>query len=498
MPQGYAAELHADSPTTRSVRGRDDPRVARAATAVFLVLCAEVLFSVPYRTIFLATHSPGKSWVIAVLGLLFCGAVYAQRHRLFAAIVRVAERLPRGLQSAGVTVGIGLALRLLWVLRFHPPLASDGAGYFTEATNLAQRHFYDGTFWPPGFPLFLSPFLAVLGAHFWVATFVGMLLFAVTTLVTRRVARQMTGSDRAASLAGWVLAVWPGYIAVVGINSKEALISCIFAAVMGLLYGSRTWSGRQLWVATIGVGVLCGLGALTQPGLMLLPAAILLAEFLLTRRLAPALLRTVVATVAMGCAILPWTVRNYVDYGRVIAISTNGGSVFYRANNPNANASYSAEGEVALPKDTIAADREGYAMAREWITHHPLAFTVLAIRKQVVFWGDDGDGVYEGLKRNQSPSVLLYSGLKLLTSVYWLALWLVLLCCFRPLTQSPDWPAWFGVAFLPLAYQFAIDSVYESGSRHHLAQTSCMAVLIACAFTAIERRRSLALTYPVA
>ncbi len=141
MPQGYAAELHADSPTTRSVRGRDDPRVARAATAVFLVLCAEVLFSVPYRTIFLATHSPGKSWVIAVLGLLFCGAVYAQRHRLFAAIVRVAERLPRGLQSAGVTVGIGLALRLLWVLRFHPPLASDGAGYFTEATNLAQRHF---------------------------------------------------------------------------------------------------------------------------------------------------------------------------------------------------------------------------------------------------------------------------------------------------------------------------------------------------------------------
>ena len=402
----------------------------------------------------------------------------------------MAGSFPASLQSAGATIACGLLLRLAWVLRFHPPLASDGAGYFTEATNLGQRHFYDGTFWPPGFPLFLSPFVAVLGAHFWVSLLVGMLLFAATVLLTRRVARQMTGSGRAAVLAGWVLALWPGSIAVVGINSKEALISCMFAAVMGLLYGSRVWAGQRLWLATAGVGVLCGCAALTQPGLLLLPVAILLAELLLTRRVRPALLRTVVATAAMVCTILPWTARNYVVFGRLIPISSNGGSVFYRANNAHANAAYSAEGEVVLPKDTIAADREGYAMAKDWITHHPLAFTVLAVRKQVVFWGDDGDGVYEGLRRNQSPNILLYSGLKLLTSVYWWALWIALLCCWRPLTHALDWPAWFGVAFLPLAYQWAIDSVYESGSRHHLAHTSCVAVLVACAFTAVERRRS--------
>ena len=382
------------------IRGRNVP--ARVAAFVFLALCLEVLFSVPYRTIYLATHSAGKSWVVAAAAMLLCGVIFALRHRLYAVVEGAATRLPAGLQSAGVTVATGLLLRLLWVLRFHPPLASDGAGYFTEATNLAQRHFYDGTFWPPGFPLFLSPFLMVFGSHFWVAVFVGMLLFTVTTLLARRVARQMTGSDSAASLAGWVLALWPGYIAVVGINSKEALISCMFAAMMGLLYGSRVWVGGRLWLATVGVGVLCGFAALTQPGLLLLPAVILLAEFLLTRHIGSAALRTAVATAAMVCTILPWTVRNYVEYGRVIPISSNGGSVFYRANNPCANASYSAEGEVVLPKDEIAADREGYAMARQWITNHPLVFTALAIRKQVVFWGDDGDGVYEGLKRNQS------------------------------------------------------------------------------------------------
>jgi 4-amino-4-deoxy-L-arabinose transferase-like glycosyltransferase len=497
MPEAYVAELHRLSPTSHSVSRRSST-IARAATVVFLALCLEVLFSVPYRTIYLATHSAHKAWGVAVLGLLFCALILILRYPLYAAIDALAERVPMGLQSAGATVAAGLVLRLLWVWRFHPPLASDGAGYFSEATDLAQRQFYDGTFWPPGFPLFLSPFVAVLGAHFWVAVFVGMLLFLVTVLLTRRVARQITGSDRAASLAGWVLALWPGYIAVVGINSKEALISCIFAAVMGLLYGSRVWAGRRLWLATLGAGVLCGFAALTQPGLMLLPAVLLSAEFLLTRRLAPTVLRTAVATVGMVCTILPWTVRNYVDYGRLIPISSNGGSVFYRANNPHANASYSAEGEVALPKDTIVADREGYAMAKDWITHHPLAFTALAIRKQVVFWGDDGDGVYEGLKRNQSPSVLLYSSLKLLTSVYWWGLWMVLLCCIEPMTRALDWPAWFAVAFLPLAYQWAIDSVYESGSRHHLAQTSCMAILMACAFVAVERQRSLAAADAVA
>jgi 4-amino-4-deoxy-L-arabinose transferase-like glycosyltransferase len=491
MPAAYDEQLHRLSPVEDGFSRQAGP-VARMAAYAFLALGLEVLFSVPYRTVYLATHSAPKSWVVAVLGLLFCAAVYRMRHRIYAAVDGAARRLPASMQSATVTLAVGLVLRLLWVMLFHPPLASDGAGYFTEATNLAQRHFYDGTFWPPGFPLFLCPFLAVLGAHFWVAVFVGMLLFVVTTLITRRVARQITGSDGAAALAGWVLALWPGYIAVVGINSKEALISCLFAAMMGLLYGSRAWAGRRLWLATAGVGVLCGFAALTQPGLMLLPVAILLAEFLLTRRIAPTVLRTAFATVAMICAILPWTVRNYVDYGRIIPISSNGGSVFYRANNPHANASYSAEGEVVLPKDTIAADREGYAMAKEWITHHPLAFGALAIRKQVVFWGDDGDGVYEGLKRNQSPSVLLYSGLKLVTSLYWFGLWLALLCCFKSLTRALDWPAWFAVAFLPLAYQWAIDSVFESGSRHHLAHTSCVAVLIACAFAAIQRLQRLA------
>lgn len=466
--------------------------IALLTTGAFLAICVETLFSVPYRTIHLATHSAPRSWVVGLLGLAICALVYRSRHRLGRSAETLREMLPASRRSLLASLTVGVLLRLLWVICFHPPLASDGKGYFIEATNVAQRHFYDGTFWPPGFPLFLSPFIMLLGAHFYVAVLVGMLLFAGTLVLTRQVTLQMTGSAGAAALSGWLLALWPGYIAIVDINSKEALIACILPLVMGLLYGSGTWMGKRLWLAMLGIGVLCGFAALTQPGLMLFPSVVFLAQWLITRRFPAALLRTTVATCAMAATILPWTIRNYVDYGRVIPISSNGGSVFYRANNPRANASYSAEGETVLPADTVAADREGYGMAKEWITHHPGAFLMLAVRKQVVYLGDDGDGVYEGLKRNQSPSTLLYAGLKGLTSLYWFLLWLALLCCCRSLFRSARWPLWFGVAFLPFTYQWVIDSIYESGSRHHMAHVSCVAVLVSCAWASIQQERSTA------
>ena len=454
----------------------------RLTSFVFLALCLETLFSVPYRTLHLATHSAVRAWIAGLLGLVLSGVVYAMRRRVGNFATRCMSLLPSGRASLLLALTVGLLLRMLWILRFHPPLASDGAGYFDEATDLAQRHFYAGAFWPPGFPLFLTPFVALFGAHYFVAALCGFLLFAATLILTCRVTLQMTASHRAAAFSGWLLALWPGYITIVGINSKEALLAFLLTMIMGLLYFTREGQGSRVWLALVAIGLLSGFAALTQPGMLLFPAVILVAEWLLTKQFSAALLRTIVAGCAMIAAIAPWTARNYIELGRFIPISSNGGSVFYRANNPNANASYSAEGQVLLPKDEITADREGNRMAVEWITHHPAAFAKLAIRKQVVFLGDDGDGVYEGLKRNQSPSPLLYGVLKGVTSLYWFLLWLGLLCCCPALFRAPRWPIWFGVAFLPFLYQWMIDFIFESGSRHHFAHVSCLAVLTAAAF----------------
>ena len=192
----------------------------------------------------------------------------------------------------------------------------------------------------------------------------------------------------------------------------------------------------------------------------------------------------------MLATVLPWTIHNYRSYGRFILISTNGGSVFYTANNAHANASYSEESQQALPKDPIAADKEGYRLGKQWVRQHPAAFVVLAIRKQVVFLGDDGDGVYEGLKRGRSPSALQYNVLKGITSLYWFGLWLGLLCCYKPFFRSRDWAELLAVAFLPFAYQWAIDSVFESGSRHHMAHVACIAILLSVSLASVTNQSS--------
>jgi hypothetical protein len=177
-------------------------------------------------------------------------------------------------------------------------------------------------------------------------------------------------------------------------------------------------------------------------------------------------------------------------FHRMVLISTNGGSVFYRANNPLANANYSAEGEVPLPKDEFAADKLGYKMADDWIAHHPAEFAALMVEKQVVLLGDDALGAYETLKRGLNPSPVFYASVKGISNLFWLVLWTVLLFGTPLLFRLGNWRLWFGLLFLPLLYQWAIDSFFESGPRHHVPYVALIAVLVGMALSSAAQQES--------
>jgi len=81
------------------------------------------------------------------------------------------------------------------------------------------------------------------------------------------------------------------------------------------------------------------------------------------------------------------------------------------------------------------------------------------------------------LKRDQNPSVLLYSSVKGICNLFWLAIWTGLLLGLPLLFRQKKWQIWFGLLFLPLLYQWAIDSVFESGPRHHIPYLALMAVM---------------------
>jgi 4-amino-4-deoxy-L-arabinose transferase-like glycosyltransferase len=315
----------------------------------------------------------------------------------------------------------------------------------------------------------------IFGAHQWVTVLCAMLLFFVTYFITCGLAEGLAGSP-AVRVAAPVLALWPGYLTVVGINSKEALLACLVTGAM-LLYLRGTDRGRSGLLYFAAAGACIGFATLTQPGYMLFPGVILCYELLRSRGIWKSLGYTALFTLALVAVVAPWTYRNYLTFHRPVIVSTNGGSVFYRANNPDANASYAAEGANPLPQDEFAADKQGYKEAEAWIAHHPLDFLTLAVRKQVVYLGDDGIGIYESLKRDQNPPKLLYAALKAICSLYWIILWIVLLFAFINFPARTQSFTVYCLCAFPVVYQWGIDSVFESGSRHHIAYVGLIAAL---------------------
>jgi 4-amino-4-deoxy-L-arabinose transferase-like glycosyltransferase len=455
---------------------------SQIAKLLFVFLCVEAYFSISYRGVFLITHSLLLSWAAVVIVFIFIAICYRFRDLLLKAMKSFFPE--RWVQSCGwlwSCVAIGLLLRLAWVLSFPTTLKADGIAYYDVAASMTKGS-YTGVFWPPGLPIVLTPFMMVFGTHPWVTILVSLLLFMATCSVTWMLARELSGRITA-GISVAILAFWPGYLTIVGINSKEGLIAFLLPAAM-LLYLRSFRNPRRNWALLAGFGILIGFATLTQPACILFPFVIILTELIRRANFRTALKRTVVFGLGMLIMILPWTYRNEHVVGHFILVTVNGGSVFYRANNPLANASYSPEGTIHLPDDVYEANRIGYAEGKKWILHHPGAFVVLAVRKQIVYLGDDGIGVYETLKRGLRPSEALYGGAKAICSAYWLMLWIILLMACPRVFSTKRWWMWYGLCFLPVTYQWAIDTVFESGSRHHISDVALLAILVGHALSA--------------
>ena len=470
------------------------PRLARAA---FVLFCVESLFSVPYLSVLLFRGSVILASTAALCVLAVVGTLFAFRNSLLPLLGRLL-RAP----SIGNRVWLsfwlifGLALRLAWALLFPVALKSDHLAYFQGAAILAEGHTGTGAYWPPGFSLFLAPFFMLFGAHRWVAQLCALLFFVATYLLTYALANRIQGG-LTSRIAPMLVAIWPGYFTEAGINIKEVFLAALVPAAIFLYWkasdcrsaraaglGSEpdSWPGpngaRFRWGFVIAAGLCMGFAALTQPGYLLFPAVTLGVEMLRAKSVLQAVGRTAVFSIAFVFAILPWTYRNYLVFHHIVLITAGGGSVFYGANNPLATGNYIPEGEISLPKDQFEADRLGYKMAKDWILHHPGDFAALMVRKQVVFLGDDADGAYETLKRDLNPPVALYASVKGISNLFWLVLWTVLLLGSPLLFRLSNWRLWFGLLFLPLLYQWAIDTVFQSGGRHHIPYVALIGVLV--------------------
>jgi hypothetical protein len=276
-------------------------------------------------------------------------------------------------------------------------------------------------------------------------------------------------------------------VLLTGVAAKELLLCATLPWIVLLIV--RAFDGLRARLLAATAGLLIGLCALVQPSAQLLPALMPVYGWIRRARAKQILILTLLMAGAMAIAIAPWTFRNFLAFGTVVPIATNGGSNLYRANNALATGGYTTRGEIDLGDlPELSADREGKRLAREWIVNNPAAFLQLAWKKQLLFLGDDSAGAYYSLKTatlgksapDASPAnSRLFIAAKAGSNVFWLSYWILLFAAMAHVVGSrrviPDRNLLVPLVFL---YFFAIHSVFESNGRYHVPLLGTLCVML--------------------
>jgi 4-amino-4-deoxy-L-arabinose transferase-like glycosyltransferase len=403
---------------------------------------------------------------------------------------QVAERFARMSTSAWLITCFvaGLALRLLWVWHYPAPQQSDQATYFALGRGLVENHSYGFqhgglAYWPPGFPFFLAIWFFLFGVKSWVPLVANLALYGGTLIVLDRIAKRIGGAT-CARLATLLLVPWPTLAMSAGFAGKEALVMFLICSLLlAFAWALESQRPNSEFAGVILTGGLLGAACLTQPSFLLFVFVLLLYDLMRHQNMLRAALRFLVTVIALSAVIFPWTLRNHRVLEAWILISTNGGDVFYRANNPLASGGYTPRGEQDLDGfDEIARGKVGFRLGKAWIRNHPLQFLKLGFRKEILFLGDDSQGAFETLKRGLGIGGLRYAAWKGISNLYWLLLWaLILLALVVQRRSSLAQQALPAAVMLGVLYLFCIHSVFESGSKYHQPVSGFLAILAAIA-----------------
>jgi 4-amino-4-deoxy-L-arabinose transferase-like glycosyltransferase len=230
------------------------------------------------------------------------------------------SRRERRLLAAAIV--LGLAARIAYVLATHHyPLAGDELEYDSEGWLIAQGHFFytlapygilHASAWkPPGYPLWVGMWYALVGHHPFAVRLAQVPLGAVTIALSWVLARRLFG-PRVATAAAFVVALYPLAFQYEELLYSESLATPLTLAVLIVIFGGPPTRRRA-----IVCGVLLGVSLLVRSSNVFLLAGVLVAWGIAAgwRR---GIGLTALATLVMVLVVAPWTVRNeVVEHGFV-------------------------------------------------------------------------------------------------------------------------------------------------------------------------------------
>lgn len=224
---------------------------------------------------------------------------------------------------------VAMTVRAVGWLALDYQLTGDARTYQLLATNLAEHAalslsttepYLPSALRPPLYPALISLVQAVTRSQLIGVQVVQLLLSVAASVMLAVVARRRVGG-RAGRLASWALVLNPfdgPFVAAMLTEVASTFLVAASVTSLALLRGSRRF---------LLAGLFAGLAALTRDLFLVWPAV--LAGFVVARglrgRARVRRLRQAALVVAGAVAVIaPWSLRNAVQFGRLIPVATGG------------------------------------------------------------------------------------------------------------------------------------------------------------------------------
>jgi len=347
--------------------------------------------------------------------------------RLLRAVRTVAE-------SPWVVFLVALTARL-WVLsQLLPAKAWSGFYQYNEPAHIAWSvlsGFGYSSPWadarvmptaqqPPVYPYLLAGIFKLAGVYsypsLWIAVGLNAVFSSLTAVLILRIGKRTFGVLTGV-LAAWVWACW-NYEAVVSIRLWESSLSALLLAIAFLLLLERAGSVHpERWIL---FGALAGGAALTNTSLLSVFPFFWLWLWIAYRRRGLSCGKWLAASVGVCIlTLLPWTIRNYATFHRMMPIRDNFGLELWLGNHEGVTRVFDNDFPVLNPTEYNRLGEIRFMevkrdIALEFIRRQPKEFARLSAERFVRFWTAPQESVWLPL------SLLAWAGMVL---VLWRKQW---------------------------------------------------------------------------
>ncbi|MGQ9706512.1 MAG: ArnT family glycosyltransferase [bacterium] len=231
-----------------------------------------------------------------------------------------------------IVISLLLHISAFFLLGEKKPLLGDGFQYHNIAVSII-KNFSIPSFGPPvnirtpGYSLFLVPFYLIYTSEI-VPRILNIAISLLSIYLTYIISLKYVGSKRAVIVA-LIVGLHPSvlFFATMVISDPFAMILVLLLQIY--LINRFKKSSKLTFVIT---GLIIGYLALVKPNLLLFLPVLgiyILFKFGFRKSVVPLVLLVLFASLI----IAPWIVRNYVKFDGLIALSSNGGYLFWCSNN---------------------------------------------------------------------------------------------------------------------------------------------------------------------